>query len=133
MNDDYASWFPNTDPYLPASLSEMYDLLALMVLGAPTFVDRAGYFPKQDIHTLFTMLTQGFEQVRKKLGEERYAKLNELATQAKALFADDPDNNNGKTDQGRDLLFEIEDIIQDARKRRVKSKLKDDEGEVTGD
>lgn len=132
MNDD-ENWLPNPEPYIPGSLSEIYDLLALMVLSAPTFVDKTGYFPEEDIHTLFTMLTQGFEQVRKKLGEERYAKLNDLAVQAKALFADDADDSNGKTDQGRDLLFEIEDIIQDARSRRVAAKLKDEDGEVTGD
>lgn len=133
MSENYDSWIPNPQPYLPASLSEIYDLLALLVLEAPTFIDETGHFPEQNIDTVFTMLTSGFDQVRKKLGEDRYVKLNELATQAKALFADDPDDSNGKTDQGRDLLFEIEDIIQDARKRRVKAKLKDDEGEVTGD
>lgn len=133
MSGNSDSWAPNPQPYLPASLSEIYDLLALLVLEAPTFIDETGHFPEQNIDTVFTMLTRGFGQVRKKLGEERYAKLNDLAAQAKVLFAEDPDESNGKTDQGRDLLFEIEDIIQDARKRRVKAKLKDDEGEVTGD
>lgn len=133
MNDDYDNWLPNPEPYIPESLSEIYDLLALMVLKAPTFVDKTGYFPEQDIHTVFIMLTGGIDKVRKKLGEERYAKLNDLAAQAKVLFADDPDDSNGKTDQGRDLLFEIEDLIQEVRSRRVAKKLKDDEGEVTGD
>lgn len=133
MNDNDKSWLPNREPYIPASLSEIYDLMALMVLGAPTFVDKAGHFPEQDIHTVFAMLAGGLDQVRRKLGEERYAQLNELAARAKALFVDDPEDSNGKTDQGRNLLFEIEDIIQDTRKRRVKAKLKDDEGEVTGD
>jgi hypothetical protein len=45
----------------------------------------------------------------------------------------DPNVDNGKTDQGRELLFEIEDIVQAARRKRVKSKLLDDDGEVSGD
>ena len=71
--------------------------------------------------------------MRKKLGEERYGQLIALAAQAKTLFADDPDDDNGKTDQGPALLFEIEELIQAARSRRVAAKLKDDEGDVSGD
>lgn len=40
---------------------------------------------------------------------------------------------NGKTDEGRALLFEMEDILQDVRRRRVKDKQPDDDGEITGD
>ena len=42
-------------------------------------------------------------------------------------------DTNGKTDPGHALLFEIEDVIQAARRRRVVEKLPDEEGEVTGD
>ncbi len=133
MNNEYGNGIPNSEPYIPSSLSEVYDLIALMILSAPTFVDRSGYFPEQDVHTLFSMLTQGFEEVRRKLGEERFDKLNDLATRAKALFAGGVDDSSGKADQARDLLFEIEEIIQDARSRRVVAKLKDEDGEVTGD
>lgn len=69
----------------------------------------------------------------RKLGEECYSQLIELAARSKALFAADQDDTNGKTDQGRALLFEIEDIIQAARRGRVKAKLPDEDGEVTGD
>ena len=104
-----------------------------MILGAPTFIDRLGDFPDRNIDSEFKMLADGFDVVRKKLGEERYAALIELASRAKALFADDQNDTNGKTDQGRALLFEIEDIIQAARRRRTKEKLPDEDGEVTGD
>lgn len=119
--------------YIPGSFSEVYDLLGSMLLWAPTFVDERGYFPERNIDTRFHQLIEGLERVRGKLGEERYTKLGDLTARAKALFIEDPKDENGKADQGRDLLFEIEAIIQDARKRRVKAKLKDDEGEVTGD
>jgi hypothetical protein len=123
----------NAKPYIPASLSEIYDTLGSMILGAPTFVDRWGDFPNRNIDSEFNKLTQGFALVRKKLGEERYAKLIDLAARAKALFATDQDDTNGKTDEGRALLFEIEDEIQAARRGRVKAKLPDEDGEITGD
>lgn len=123
----------NPDPYIPASLSEIYDQLGSMILSAPTFIDKLGDFPDQTIDAEFHVLVEGFGLVRKKLGEERYAALVDLAGRAKALFADDQDDSNGKTDQGRALLFEIEDLIQEVRRRRVKAKAVDEDGEVSGD
>jgi hypothetical protein len=104
-----------------------------MILDAPTFVDTLGYFPDRDIESTFHQLTASFDLAKAKLGETRYASLVDLATRAKALFADDPQDTNGKTDQGRALLFEIEDIIQATRTERVEARLPDDEGNVTGD
>lgn len=123
----------NPKPYIPGSLSEIYDTLGSMILGAPTFIDRLGYFPDRNLDSEFSKLTQGFGLVRKKLGEERYARLMDLATYAKELFAADQQDMNGKTDEGRALLFEIENEIENARRRRVKGNLPDDEGNVTGD
>lgn len=133
MSDHFTSSYYNPARYIPASLSEIYDLLGSMLLWAPTFTDESGRFPERTIDTRFHQLTEGFGKVRKKVGEEHYAQLMNLAAQAKALFAADPDDDNGKTDQGRALLYAIEKIIQASRSRRVKAKLKDDEGEVSGD
>lgn len=133
MNQSFVSSYYNPEPYIPASLSEIYDLLGSMMLGAPTFIDKSGVFPEQNIDRRFLQLTEGFGKVRKKLGEERYAVLTDLAERARALFAEDPQDNNGKTDEGRRLLYEIEDVIQSARSRRVAAKLKDEDGEVSGD
>lgn len=36
----------------------------------------------------------------------------DLAARAKALFAADQDDTNGKTDEGRALLFEMEDVLR---------------------
>lgn len=133
---DTSSWtnpYHNPNPYIPASLSEINDLLGSMILRAPTFLDKSGVFPDRNIETRFHQLTEAFTLVRKKLGEERYAKLVDLAARAKALFAADQDDTNGKTDEGRALLFEIEDVLRNARRRRVKARLSDDEGEITGD
>lgn len=130
---------PNAIPYriharyVPQSLSEIYDYLAGTLGGAPKFVDDTGFFPDRNIDTEFAVLVAAFDKARGKLGEERYAKLIDLATKTKALFLADPNDDNGKALEGCKLIWEIEDIIQDARKHRVKAKLKDDEGEVSGD
>lgn len=133
MTNSNVNNYWNPDPYIPASLSEIYDLLGSMLLWAPTFVDKTGAFPERNIDSRFFQLTESFARVRKKLGEERYARLIDLATRAKELFADDQQDTNGKTDKGRALLYEIEDEIQAARRSRVNSKLADDEGRITGD
>lgn len=104
-----------------------------MMLGAPKFIDETGVFWYRDINSTFFQLTESFGIVRKKLGEERYAALMDLAVRAKALFAADPDDTNGKTEEGYKLLYEIEDLVQEARRKRVEAKLPDDEGRVTGD
>jgi len=122
----------NPKPYIPASLSEIYDQLGSMILHAPTFIDKTLVFPDRNIDSEFGTLVAGFGVVRKKLGEGRYATLIDLAARASALFPADQDDTNGKTDEGRALLFEIEDLLRDARRSRVKAKLRDDEGEITG-
>ncbi len=133
MSASFVSSYRKSTPYIPASLSEIYDMLGSMILGAPTFIDGTGFFHDQNINTEFHALTQGLGRVRKTLGEERHAQLIALAAQAKALFADDLDDDNGKADQGRALLFEIEELIQAARSRRVAAKLKDEDGDISGD
>lgn len=119
--------------YIPASLSEINDLLGSMILDAPTFVDRLGEFTDWNIDSMFDKLHQGFDVVRKKLGEDQYATLLDLAQRAKAQFAADQDDTNGNTDLGRALLFEMEDVLSDVRNRRTKAKLPDEDGEITGD
>ncbi|MEH3159833.1 MAG: hypothetical protein PGN08_13425 [Sphingomonas taxi] len=133
MTEPVLNLDPNHKPYVPTSLSEIYDLLGSMILDAPTFVDELGYFPERNIDTMFRMLTDGLVACRKALGEPPYAEMIDLAGRAKALFAADQDDSNGKTDEGRALLFQMEDLLQAVRSRRVRDKLPDDEGEITGD
>ena len=132
MSDPELYIAPNSKPYLPGSLGEIYDLLGSMVLDAPTFVDRLGHFPHWNIDTMFHMLTEGLGVCRKTLGEAPYAEMMDLAARAKALFAADPDDTNGKTDEGRALLFEMEDVLKAARSRRVRAKVPKDDGGVAG-
>lgn len=133
MSHSGISSYEKPSTYIPQTLSEIWDMMGSLWLNAPTFIDRLGDFPDRNIDTEFDVLTESFSVVRKKLGEERYAKLVDLAARAKVLFAADPEDTTGESDSGRLLLGEMEKVINEVRSRRVADKLKDDEGEVTGD
>lgn len=131
MDGSYWSTLQNPEPYIPQTLSEIQDMLTSMIGGAPTFLSDNDH--RRTIDTEFYALDAGFAVVRKKLGEERYAEAIDLSARAKALFLDDPEETNGKTMEGIKLIWALEEIVQDARNRRSKARLKDDEGRVTGD
>lgn len=133
---DNSSWpdpHRNPNPYVPKSLGELLDYLTLFLNGVPGFIDKSGVFEDENVDTCFARFYEGLEFVRKKLGEERYAAVVNLATRAKALYLEDPDDTNGKTDQGVKLIHKIDEILTAARARRVKEKLPDEEGEISGD
>ena len=133
-DDDDGIPFYDPNPYIPASLSEIYDHLMTLIGEAPKFLDTwGGVYPDQNIDSRFHQPTEGFAVVRRKLGEERYAAAMDLAARAKVLFAADPEDSNGKTDEGIKLIHEMIEVIQSTRKRRVAQKQVDDEGKVTGD
>ncbi|MDR6788852.1 hypothetical protein J2Y58_002217 [Sphingomonas sp. BE138] len=123
----------NYRPYIPQTLSELMDHVVPMMGDAPKFEDDTGYFSGQNIDTEFHALVEGFGKVRDKIGEDRYAAAIDIAARMKALFLEAADEDDPKTREGILLIHELIDIIDAARARRVKSKLKDDEGRVTGD
>ncbi len=94
------------------------DQLGSMMLGAPTFKDKTGYFPQRDIETEFFALNEGLLAIRKKLGEERYATLRALSDKMRALFEADPEHKTGDTQAGREIIHEMEDILKSAAERR---------------
>ena len=59
-------------PYVSQNVGELLDQLDFMMLAAPTFKDKTGYFPQQNIDTVFFALNEGLLVIRKTLGEERY-------------------------------------------------------------
>lgn len=105
-------------PHIPQSVGELLDKLASMMLSAPSFKDKTGFFPQKNIETAFFALNEGLLAVRKKLGEERYATLRALSDKMRALFEADPDDKTGDTQAGREIIHEMEDILKSAAKRR---------------
>ncbi|HTT85364.1 MAG TPA: hypothetical protein VMF67_17945 [Rhizomicrobium sp.] len=106
-------------PYVPKSLSELWDYLGHMMLSSPTFKDRTGYLPRENIDTTFLSLNEGLLAVRKKLGEECYAELKAMSDKMRTLFEADPDDTTGDAQAGRKIIREMEDILRSVRKRRA--------------
>jgi len=105
------------NPYIPKDISEIIDLLSMMMLSAPTFVDKTGYFPRRNIDTVFFELHEGLRLIRKKLGEELYLKLAEMSDKMRAYFDSDPEDKTGDTLKGYTLISEMQDLLkQRARK-----------------
>ncbi|UZK66387.1 hypothetical protein [Sphingomonas sp. M1-B02] len=106
------------EPYVPQTIGEIWDLLGSMMLGSPTFVDKTGYFPQQSIDTEFFALKEGLNAIRKRLGEERYEKLVEMADRMRAHFEADPEDKTDDSLAGRQLIYDMEDVLREARKSK---------------
>ena len=119
--------------YMPRHLSEIQDELSYHIGKAPSYRDPDEEFFGENIHTHFARLIKAFGLVRDKVGEERYARLVVMAEQAKALFLEDPEEINGKTDQGIDLIWAIDTLLEEGRDERYAAGLPDVDGRVTGD
>ena len=87
------------------------DMLGLMMLSSPTFVDKTNYFPYQTIDTVFGSFNEGLQKLRRKLGEERYLKLKDLTDRMYAYFKADPKDETGEAQKGRLLIHEMEDLL----------------------
>ena len=104
-------------PNVPQSTSEIWDLLGWMAIYNPKFVEPPGpYKSYETIETTFFALKAAFEVVRKKLGEERFHILMDMADRMRALFEADHDNVTGDSDKGRELLWQMEDVLRPPRK-----------------
>lgn len=99
-------------PYVPQSIGELLDQVGYMMLAAPTFKDKTGYFPQKSIHTAFLSLNEGLWVVRKELGEERYVQLKAISDKMRVLFEADPDDDTGDAQAARKLVREMEDILE---------------------
>ena len=64
----FSSSYSSDKPYIPQGISEIWDFLGAMMLLAPTFKDKTGYFPDRNIDTEFFALNEGLKTVRKKVG-----------------------------------------------------------------
>src|SRR5262249_38080623 len=102
-------------------IGELKDLLASMMLSAPTFKDLSGYFPQRSIETEFFVLNEALKNLRKKVGEDRYEALLALSDRMRAHFEADPENKTHDTIAGRELIHEMEDILAEVSRRRPKN------------
>jgi hypothetical protein len=104
-------------PYIPQSVGDLLDQMGFMMLSSPTFLDKTGYFPEQNLETAFYELNEGLQQLRPKLGDELYRRFVEMSDQMRAYFEADPEDKTGDSKKGRALIREMEELIE-ARARR---------------
>ena len=93
----FSSSYRSTKLYIPQGISEIWDFLGAMMLSAPKFKDKTGYFPDRNIDTEFFALNEGLKTIRKKVGEENYQALVALSDKMRAHFEADPED---KTEDG---------------------------------
>jgi hypothetical protein len=105
-------------PYICQTIGEFNDKLGWMMLNAPTFKDKTGYFPDRDIENTFEGFNQSLDALRRKLGEERYAKMRAMSDQMRALFESDPESTNGGSKAGCMMIHEMELML---RRKRASS------------
>lgn len=100
--------------YVPQDVGELLDLLALMLLSAPTYIDEGGYFPERTLETVFEAFYGGLDTCRGEVGDQRYEQLAAMAAEAREHFLADPRDENGRTAQGQRLILEMEAVVEDA-------------------
>lgn len=103
--------------YICQTLGELGDKLAWMMLNAPTFKDSTGYFFERNIDNAFEGFNDSLDNLRSKLGKERYAKMREMSDQMRAFFESDPASTNGGAKAGCQIIHEMELMIR--RKRAI--------------
>lgn len=114
----YRSSLHSDKPYIPKGIGEIMDLLGSMMLSSPTFKDRTGYFPEQNIDTEFFALNEGLKTIREKVGEENYQALVALSDKMRAYFEADPEDKTEGSLKGRDCIVEMEDILKASARRK---------------
>jgi hypothetical protein len=102
-------------PHIAQTIGELNDKLGWMMLNAPTFQDRTGYFPDRSIDSAFLGLTESLANLRGKLGEERYTAMRDMSDRMRAHFEADPEDKTEDGIAGRQIIYEMELMLR--RKR----------------
>ena len=91
---------PQPYRYVPSRVSEVIDFLGYLVLRAPD------NFPDgETLDDEYALLHESLETVRKRIGEDRFNRLTEMAQQSKQLFVDGVDR------EGRAVLNGMIEVI----------------------
>jgi hypothetical protein len=98
--------------YIPQGVSEIMDQLGMMTVMSPKFIDKTGYFPYQNVDTVFHQLNEGLRLIQGKLGEERYRKLIDMSDRMRGHFEADPEKKTGDTLKGRGIIYEMEELLK---------------------
>lgn len=106
-------------PYICQTIGELNDKLGWMMIYAPTFKGRMGFLPERNLDTTFQGLNESLDNLRNKLGEKRYSEMRELSHRMRPLFESDPEETNGGSRAGREIIHEMELML---RRKRATAK-----------
>lgn len=99
-------------PYIPQTTSELIDMLGMMMLSSPTFLDNTGYFPERNIYTVFSDLNESLKLLNGKLGGERYRQLREMSDCMRKYFETDEGDRVENTVKGREIIREMQTLLK---------------------
>ncbi len=102
---------------VPKNVPELLEILSSMLVSAPKFVDKTGYFPYRNLDYVFRQLNEGLNFNRPTLGEERHHELTRMPDQMRALFEADPEDKTGETLEGCKIIHQMEDILRQVRRK----------------
>ena len=101
--------------FVPQNISELLDYVISMQSSAPKFIDTTGYFPYLNLDHVFQELNEGLKLNRRRLGDERYARVTQRSARIRAHFEADPENKTGETLRGCEIIREMEDVLRQVR------------------
>ena len=114
----YRSSIRSDKPYIPQGIGEIMDQLGSMMLSSPTFEDKTGHSPEENIDTEFFALNEGLKTIQREVGEETYQALVALSDKMRAHFEADPEDKTEDSRKGRDCIVEMEDILKASARRK---------------
>ena len=94
--------------YVPATLPEVRDYVGAMIIAVPDLVDS---ITVGGVDGAYASLQEGFDLIRKRLGDELHSKLSQMAQASHAHFAE------GERKEGRLMLQLIDEAM--TQRRRV--------------
>jgi hypothetical protein len=97
--------------YIPETVDDIDDLLTLIFYKSPTFRDT--FLVHRNVDTIFAQLSEGLQNIRKEIGEERHALLTLLSARAREHFEADPEDANGQSREGRKLVREMQTMLKE--------------------
>ena len=103
--------------HIAQNIQELLELTSAMLLSAPKFTDKTGYFPYRNLDYIFRELHEGLNHNRRRLGEERFAELTQMSDRMRALFEADPEDKTGETLQGCRIIHEMEAVLKQSRRK----------------
>lgn len=102
---------PPYRPYISQTVSELIDLLGMMMLRSPTFLDKTGYFPQRNICTVFSQLNRSLQVLSGILGEDHCRQLRGMSDRMRIYFDADQNERTENTMRGRELIDQMEEIL----------------------